>query len=789
MSFSFTITEVVNNIALSITTSTPVNVTSQDISFTVTTTNQTVNLTQTYNTTTIYTDAVELKVDDFANYFMGDWTSGASYQRGDLVNYAYSLYVCSTGTLTTVATIIPPPSSPVWEWRRVVWHEAPFEYLNVTNTATINELIVQKPVAQLTITNTLTVGSIVVGGAAANGGIAVNGPLYIGGTSTFMSTATFNGGIDVYGNIGGSGATFTGPVTFNSTVTMKKDLNITSGTITAKKLVLGGLAYPLDKGLYGQVLSTDGSAEAIWSNLGDLVFWSLNDDLTTNGFDIWSGYSSPGANPRLRVGSGNDSHVGAYLDFAYGGETATLHGTNIAFSSTNAVQVYNGIRFGDGTVQTSASSGITGYTGSRGAQGPAGPAGGEGAQGPRGYTGSSGEAANFGYTGSVGYTGSSGAFAGMGYTGSAGPAGYNGSFGYTGSFGYAGSIGYTGSAGAAYTLPVATTSTLGGVKIGSGVDVTVDGTISVDLNYTANLDRNLNTNGYLIRFNEANSENQLRLGNSLGQADADVFLAANSDDYLRITPGFNSLSSVRVGTTGLNPNQYSDAYDEHGFINLYQPQNYTTHAYNILGSINTIPQSQAYGNNKYESRLWQNINEGNRLIYYINDTEVATLRVGGRSGNASVNQHNISIDIDANPYDYVVFNPAGADWNYSLPAPTIKFRRHNTTTVTESIILDSQGIALATTATVNITAAEISFTATDMSFTGVTFIAPGTDGNIILASTGTVTIGASEEASTLRVQRIYNYAGTYAPSFPAGIQFGDGTIQLSAWSPDQGIIG
>ena len=41
--------------------------------------------------------------------------------------------------------------------------------------------------------------------------------------------------------------------------------------------------------------------------------------------------------------------------------------------------------------------------------------------------------------------------------------------------------------GGSYVLPVATISTLGGVKIGSGVNVALDGTISVSTNYQAPL--------------------------------------------------------------------------------------------------------------------------------------------------------------------------------------------------------------------------------------------------------------------------------------------------------------
>jgi len=75
--------------------------------------------------------------------------------------------------------------------------------------------------------------------------------------------------------------------------------------------------------------------------------------------------------------------------------------------------------------------------------------------------------------GAVGYTGS----ASVGYTGSTGTQGYTGYTGSTGTQGYTGYTGSTGTGGT-YTLTTATASVLGGVKIGSGVSITGDGTIS-----------------------------------------------------------------------------------------------------------------------------------------------------------------------------------------------------------------------------------------------------------------------------------------------------------------------
>jgi hypothetical protein len=66
--------------------------------------------------------------------------------------------------------------------------------------------------------------------------------------------------------------------------------------------------------------------------------------------------------------------------------------------------------------------------------------------------------------------------------------------------------------------------------------------------------------------------------------------------------------------------------------------------------------------------------------------------------------------------------------------------------------------------------------------------AAGTAGAIELDSKY-VEIGPTPSRSELRVQNIYNQAGTSAPFFPAGVQYQDNTIQRTAWRGyDQGLI-
>jgi hypothetical protein len=91
--------------------------------------------------------------------------------------------------------------------------------------------------------------------------------------------------------------------------------------------------------------------------------------------------------------------------------------------------------------------GDTGATGATGAQGPAGATGAQGAQGPQGDTGATGA------------------------TGPQGPAGATGATGPQGSKGDTGATGAQGPAGETYTLPTASSSVLGGVKVGSGLSI------------------------------------------------------------------------------------------------------------------------------------------------------------------------------------------------------------------------------------------------------------------------------------------------------------------------------
>ena len=122
---------------------------------------------------------------------------------------------------------------------------------------------------------------------------------------------------------------------------------------------------------------------------------------------------------------------------------------------------------------------IEAFRGAPGPVGPAGPIGPTGAQGPRGAQGATGpagpkgEKGDQGERGLTGPQGPAGPTGATGATGPQGPKGDKGDKGDTGPQGPKGDTGDTGPAGPAgpsYTLPVATSDMLGGVKPAAKTD-------------------------------------------------------------------------------------------------------------------------------------------------------------------------------------------------------------------------------------------------------------------------------------------------------------------------------
>jgi hypothetical protein len=447
MPYTFTITEVVNQINSTVVEN-PINLTVENIAVTVTATSVLFTVTTVVSTTSLYQNAVELKVDDFDNYFKGNWVSGTTYHRGDLVNYLHSLFVCDVGTLTNFVSTVAPYTD-TGHWRIVVWHEAPFQHVTVTNTASIGkELSVGGNAGiggNLDVTGTATIhqtmlvygqttiddnfvvnqlsdlhgdvrayanaridgnlitvynanlGSLTVTTATDSGNALIEGRLQVRGLTTISNTLTVNSilvgsinstdAVDITGNLTVHGltsstelnvlgqATFHGEADFLSATTNFYNVNISN------HLTVDGIRYPVGHGEYGQVIFTNGVDRAEWINLGDLVYWSLSDDLHTNGFNIISD------NEDLTIGR-TQGLSGTYIPkITFKNNALVLHGGGGGIQTDRPLYGTDtshpvviggpGIRFADGTTQTTAGGGGTGSgpTGPIGPRGPSGPSG------------------------------------------------------------------------------------------------------------------------------------------------------------------------------------------------------------------------------------------------------------------------------------------------------------------------------------------------------------------------------------------------------------------------------
>jgi hypothetical protein len=247
----------------------PVTVVSDNVTFTVT--NQVSNFTVVNQTPTI-TFSTEGAPFDFASKNRGEWVSGGTYTRNDVVYYEYSTYICDVAYDVILTSTTPPPDDPS-NWELFIFHEWPMAYLNVNTTATIN------------------------------------------------------GDLNVLGN-----------VNFDNTLTVH-DLTVEN------QFIINGLKYPINKGTYGQVLYTGGEETglAAWRNLGELVFWSLSTDLLTNGFNITSGQSavSPYTHPQLTLGVGVTNNLSSYIRFNEASSstrgTISMSATSVALTGAFSV--------------------------------------------------------------------------------------------------------------------------------------------------------------------------------------------------------------------------------------------------------------------------------------------------------------------------------------------------------------------------------------------------------------------------------------------------------------------
>ena len=340
-----------NYVVQSTSTDFPVTVICDNTLFTVT--NQVSSFTITNVTPNISFTTDGLNGFDFTSKNKGEWVSGFTYSRNDVVYYEYSTYICSIDPLSTLVSSVNPKEDPE-NWELFIFNEWPRAYL--------------------TVTNWLDVGT----------------------------TATIGGQLDVYGDSYFHANDLIGiyelgveRLNVGERVVIGNNSEASTSTLT-----INGLQYPANKGTYGQVLYTNGTTNAAWVNLGELTFWQLSEDLKTEGFNIVSN----GVGNQLTIGGGTTGafHNSIKFNTVADGSDIDVHGiTNfddrvrIAGSATivsntiiggslevvgattiggklrvddvlgiegwtgsaaTYVKVNTGIKFPDGTTQTSASS-------------------------------------------------------------------------------------------------------------------------------------------------------------------------------------------------------------------------------------------------------------------------------------------------------------------------------------------------------------------------------------------------------------------------------------------------
>jgi len=686
--------------------------------------------------------------------------------------------------------------------------------------------------------------------------------------------------------------------------------NLFTENLFTEYFTLNGLEYPHSRGLYGQVLATNGSDYANWVNLGDLNFWSLNTDLLTNSYNIVTGVNPGDPNPQLTLGSGVTSNLKSYIKFnevlpatttgtitilgnttflnpvnfntgfsgvagvftattlrvlgtstfagtaTFGGittfaGTATYASTatfaDVRIRSTNTlsgwtgtattyVNITPGIRFADGTILTSTnaiSEGATGVSAIYAGQGittstvtatstltiavlislnTATTATIGGVKiGPTLYINTQTAVVNvntattatagvmkvgFGlvlntFTNAVdvSFTGTTFLEAGRGLTTAtnttSGALIFNVNTATTATFGGVriGTSLYINTQTAIVNVNTATTATAGIVRIGDGISVNATGTITLTTASTIQLggirvgsNLNIDNEGYLsavgsglsagsFNLTATSYTNSIPIYNGVGNTSTGLIIGDNRVDLFSTSTGSLTLTPNDVRMFAGTQTFYINNIGGFGVGNettYLQGDNGTERVIKLVSSPNTINAGTVNGLVVYgrsgRVAYWQ---------YEKGSFGVTDTTSDGEPNNLYVKREN----------QYMKFGPNQGIRLYNEGGTNLLL-----SATTASIQYSSAGPALtllATTATLSVsTASSIQITTSSISITTIANSAT----SILLRSSQSI-IGNSQYASQLRVQEIYNYAGTYAPVFPAGIQFGDNSVQTTAWQP------
>jgi hypothetical protein len=651
---------------------------------------------------------------------------------------------------------------------------------------------------------------------------------------------------------------------------------------------LNGLEYPHSRGLYGQVLATNGSDYANWVNLGDLNFWSLNSDLLTNSFNIVTGVNPGDPNPQLTVGSGITSNLKSYIKFnevlpatttgtitilgnttflnpvtfsngisiASGAFTATtlaVSGTStfvgtatfgdVRIRSVNTlsgwtgsaltyVNIEPGIRFADGTILTSTNALISGVSAIY--------------AGPGIRTGTTATntttvvvSLNTATTATIGgvvigttlyintqtavvnvntattatagvmkigaglvlntltnavdvsFTATTFVEAGRGLTTATntttGALIFNVNTATTATFGgvVIGPTLYINTQTAVVNVNTATTATAGIVRIGDGISVNATGTITLTTASTTQLggirvgaNLNMDNEGYLsavgsglsagsFNLTATSYTNSVPIYNGVGNTSTGLIIGDNRVDLFSTSTGSLTLTPNDVRMFAGTQTFYINNIGGFGVGNettYLQGDNGTERVIKLVASTNTINAGTVNGLVVY--------GRSGRLAYWQYEKGsfgVTDTTFDGEPNNLYVKREN----------QWMVFGPNRGIRLYNEGGTNLLL-----SATTASIQYSSAGPALtllATTATLSVsTASSIQITTSSIAITAIANSAT----SILLRSSQSI-IGNGQYASQLRVQEIYNYAGTFAPVVPAGIQFGDNSVQTTAWQPDE----
>ena len=528
----------------------------------------------------------------------------------------------------TLLTSTTPPPDAPADWELLIFHEWPMAYLNVTNTATIS------------------------------GNANIGGSLRVNGTSTFVGTTTFT------------------------------DLTVNN------QFIINGLKYPINKGTYGQVLFTGGDETglAAWVNLGELVFWSLSDQLLTNGFNIVTGINSSGVRPQLTIGSGVTDNLTANINFPVGGTAININTTQTNVSGRLAVSSnatvggtlsVNGIASFNNDVDIDNSLTV-------------------------------GDASTFGddviIEGDLGGL-SSGLVRLM--TGIRFPDGTSLS---TAAIGTGTSI-----------VPIATTATLGIIRVGANLAINTE---------TGVLSGTVQT--FVLNTATTSTLGGVKIGSGLQINSSTGVLSVNSSTISLAVATTSSLGVVQVGN----------------------------------GLVITP-----------EGILSTNVNPGDLPI-------ATTSTLGGIIVGGGGLQVNIDGVLSINSSTLSLPNLGNINLTQDMRTNGFKIMHSTATTATINTFIDinSNNIELNVGLGSN-NSSTISMSSGTMVLRSINTSSTTTAVGSISLDSVFVQIGASPSRSELRIQNIYNQAGTSAPFFPAGVQYQDSTIQRTAWRGyDQGLI-